>query len=146
MLGDVNKLFVLKSLLKIPSNVLPLHLRHTFLPIIWIFTQGEEDDVESKLSSKKNSTLQNLPFVPEFEELLRFPSTFAFLASKQQIGVKRNNFSAARPWISGCLMVGLWLGKNAVWGIRCLKISQSITSSQFKPIKVSKKDKDTADN
>ena len=90
--------------------------------------------------------VQNLPFVPEFEELLRFPSIFAFLASKQQIGVKRNNFSAARPWISGCLMVGLWLGKNAVWGIRCLKISQSITSSQFKPIKVSKKDKDTADS
>ena len=103
--------------------------------------------VETWLKKKLvKSQVQNLPFVPEFEELLRFPSIFAFLASKQQIGVKRNNFSAARPWISGCLMVGLWLGKNAVWGIRCLKISQSITSSQFKPIKVSKKDKDTADS
>ena len=32
--GDVNKLFVFKSLLTMPSNVLPLHLKQTFPPII----------------------------------------------------------------------------------------------------------------
>ena len=34
-----------------PSNVLPLYLKQTFLPIVWIFTQGEEDEIKSKLSS-----------------------------------------------------------------------------------------------
>ena len=34
LLGDVNKLFVFKSLLITPSNVLLLHLQQTFLPII----------------------------------------------------------------------------------------------------------------
>ena len=37
MLGDVNKLFVFKSLLTTPSNVLPSHLEQTFPPIIWIW-------------------------------------------------------------------------------------------------------------
>ena len=45
MLGDVNKLFVFKSLLTIPSIVLPLHLKQTFPPIFWIFTEGEGDGI-----------------------------------------------------------------------------------------------------
>ena len=57
MLGDVNKLCVFKSLLTTPSNVLPYYLKQTFPPIIWIFTQGEEDEIESKLSSSIFSTL-----------------------------------------------------------------------------------------
>ena len=57
MLGDVNKLFVFKSLLTTPSNVLPLHLKQTFLPIIWIFTEGEGDGINSRLPFKIFSTL-----------------------------------------------------------------------------------------
>ena len=34
LLGVVNKLLKTKSLLTSPSNVLPLHLKHTFPPII----------------------------------------------------------------------------------------------------------------
>ena len=34
LLGDVKKLFVFKCLLTTPSNVLPLHLKQTFPPII----------------------------------------------------------------------------------------------------------------
>ena len=34
-----------------PSNVLPLSLKKTFPPIIWIFTEGEGDGIESGLSS-----------------------------------------------------------------------------------------------
>ena len=34
LLGDVNKLFAFKSLLTMPSHVLPLHLKQTFPPII----------------------------------------------------------------------------------------------------------------
>ena len=41
MLGDVNKLFIFKSLLTTPSNVFPLHLKQTFPTIIWIFTEYE---------------------------------------------------------------------------------------------------------
>ena len=44
MLGDVNKYFVFKSLLTMPSNVLLLHLKQTFPPIIWIFTECQGVD------------------------------------------------------------------------------------------------------
>ena len=41
-----------------PSNVLPLHLKQTFPPIIWIFTEGEGDEgIKSRLPSKIFSTL-----------------------------------------------------------------------------------------
>ena len=40
-----------------PSNVLLLHLKQTFLPIIWIFTEGEGDGIESRLPFKIFSTL-----------------------------------------------------------------------------------------
>ena len=49
MLGIVNKLCWTKSLLTTPSNVLPLHLKPTSPPIIWIFSEG--DGIESRLSS-----------------------------------------------------------------------------------------------
>ena len=49
VLGDGNKLFVFKSLLTTPSNVLPLHLKQTFPPTIWIFTEVEGDGIESRL-------------------------------------------------------------------------------------------------
>ena len=38
-----------------PSNVLPLHLKQTFPPIIWIFTEG--DGIKSRLPFKIFSTL-----------------------------------------------------------------------------------------
>ena len=55
MLGDVNKLFVSKSLLTTPSNVLLLHLKQTFPQIIWIFNEG--DGIKSRLPVKKFSAL-----------------------------------------------------------------------------------------
>ena len=51
LLGDVNKLFAFKSLLTMPSNILPLHLKQTFPPIIWIFIQDEDDEIERRGSS-----------------------------------------------------------------------------------------------
>ena len=42
------------------SNVLPLHLKQTFPPIIWIFTEGKGDGIESRLSSQILSTLLQL--------------------------------------------------------------------------------------
>ena len=59
MLGDVNKLFVFKSLLTMPSNVLLFHLKQTFTPIIWIFTEVKGDRIESRLPFKIFSTLHN---------------------------------------------------------------------------------------
>ena len=57
MLGDINKLFVFKSLLTKPSNVLPLHLKQTFLPRICFFTEGEGNGIKSRLPFKIFSTL-----------------------------------------------------------------------------------------
>ena len=48
-----HKLFVFKSLLKTPINVLP----QTFPLMIWIFTEGEGDGIKSRLSFKIFSTL-----------------------------------------------------------------------------------------
>ena len=49
--------FVFKSLLTTPRNVLPLHLKQTFPPIIRIFTDGEGDGIKSRLPFKILSTL-----------------------------------------------------------------------------------------
>ena len=57
LLGVVNKLLRRKSLLTSPSNVLPYYLKQTFPQIIRIFTQGEKDEIEPKLSSSIFSTL-----------------------------------------------------------------------------------------
>ena len=57
LLGVVNKLLRTRILLTSPINVLPHYLKQNFPPIIWIFTQGEEDEIESKLSSYIFSTL-----------------------------------------------------------------------------------------
>ena len=43
------------------SNVLPLHLKYTFPPIIWIFTESEGDGIKSRLPFKVFSTL-TLPY------------------------------------------------------------------------------------
>ena len=40
------------------SKNLPLNLKHTFPPIIWIFTVGEGDGIESRLPFKISSTLK----------------------------------------------------------------------------------------
>ena len=39
------------------SNVLPLRLKQTFLPIIGIFTEGEGDEIKSRLPFKIFFTL-----------------------------------------------------------------------------------------
>merc|ERR1711997_600706 len=69
LLGDVNKLFVFKSLLTTPSNILPLHLKQTFPPIISIFTEGEGAGVESRLPFKIFSTLlKRSYFISKFSQ------------------------------------------------------------------------------
>ena len=52
LLGNVDKLYDFKSLLTMLSIVLPLHLKQTFPPIIWIFTEGEGDGMEFRLPFK----------------------------------------------------------------------------------------------
>ena len=69
---DVNKLFVFKSLLTMPSNVLPLHLKQTFPIVILIFTESEGNGIKTRLPFKIFSTLilENEVFRP----LLKNPS------------------------------------------------------------------------
>ena len=49
-----------------PSNVLPLHIKQTFLPIIWIFNEGEGDRIKFRLPFKIFSTLNNYLEILEF--------------------------------------------------------------------------------
>ena len=49
--------FCFQKLLTTPSNVLPLHLKQTFLPIIWIFNQDGGDGIVSRLPFKIFLTL-----------------------------------------------------------------------------------------
>ena len=60
MLGDVNKFFAFKSLLTMPSNVFPLHLKQTLPHIIWIFNEGEGDEIEFWQPFKIFSTLYSI--------------------------------------------------------------------------------------
>jgi hypothetical protein len=56
LLEVVIKFFVFKSLLTTPGNVLPLHPKQIFPPIIWIFTKGKGDGIEFRLPFKIFST------------------------------------------------------------------------------------------
>ena len=58
LLADVNKIIVFKSLLTTPSNILPLHLKQTFPPIILIFNEG--DVITSRLPFKIFTTLTGI--------------------------------------------------------------------------------------
>ena len=49
--------------LTMPSNVLLLHSKQTFPPIIWIFTESEGGGIESSLSFKILSTLLKMSSV-----------------------------------------------------------------------------------
>ena len=49
-----------KLLMTTPSNVLPSHLKQTFPPIIWIFTEGGGDGIQSRLPFKIFSTFPNI--------------------------------------------------------------------------------------
>jgi hypothetical protein len=57
-LGDVNKLLKTKILPTTTSNVLPLHLKQTFLLIIQILNEG--DGIKSRLPFKIFSTLSKI--------------------------------------------------------------------------------------
>ena len=60
MLSDVNKLFIFKSLLTTPCNVLPLHLKQIFPPIMWIFAEVKGDEIEPRLTFKIFSSLTSI--------------------------------------------------------------------------------------
>ena len=60
LMGNVNTLLNTKSVLIMPSNVLLLCLEQTFPPKIWIFTEGEDDEIESRLPFKIFFTLKKL--------------------------------------------------------------------------------------
>ena len=66
-----NKDFVFKSFLTRPSNIFTLNLKQTFPPMIWIFTEGEGDGIESRIPFKIFSTLRetNLNFQVQFQIL-----------------------------------------------------------------------------
>jgi len=67
LLGVVDKLFVFKSLLTTPSNILSSHLKQIFPPIILIFTVGEGNRIKYRLPFKIFSTLPDTKEKPKLE-------------------------------------------------------------------------------
>ena len=57
-MGDFNNLFIFKSLLTMPSNVLPQHLKQTFPAHNLNITEDEGDGIKSRLLFKILSTLR----------------------------------------------------------------------------------------
>ena len=68
------------------SNVLPLHLKEIFPPIIWIFTEGEGIGIESRLPFKIFSTLPCLK--------IPWPQTF-FLTHRRRRGLTPEALTAS---------------------------------------------------
>ena len=50
--GWCQQTFCFQKFVDNPGNVLPLHLKQTFPPLIWIFTEGEGNGIESRLPFK----------------------------------------------------------------------------------------------
>ena len=90
-MGDDNIFFVFKILLTTSSNVLPLDVKQTFPPIIWIFNEGEGDEIESSLPFKI------------------FPTLLFVIIGKQETLESDDSFSG--PYYSvPCFWVGRLLG------------------------------------
>ena len=61
-----------------PSNVLLLHLKHTFPPIISIFIEGEVDGIKSRLLFKIFSTLSSCRWVLSITTIQKWSTTLIF--------------------------------------------------------------------
>ena len=84
-----------KNFLTRPSIVLPLHLKQTFLPIIWIFTEGEGDGIESRLTFEIFSTLcitENKKIKRKKKYKYLCNSYSAFIPSPWCCGIERIRF------------------------------------------------------
>ena len=113
LLAIVKKLLTFKRLLTTHSNVLPLHLKQTFLPIIWIFIEG--DRIESRLHFKIFSTLmkqiRNYSFFFYLPALRRrrWPTLRLLRACGKPLCTKWNSWLELRTWkikweiIASCL-------------------------------------------
>ena len=128
MLGDVNKLFVFKSLMAMPSTVLPLHLKQTFPPIIWIFTEDEGDGIESRLCFKIFSSLiiQTNVDKPGWVSCDSVPSFSVLFPGVERLIVEL--------FVTEC--VESWTAESGLVGCFDLKFSSSSsckTSDQFEP-------------
>ena len=72
-----------------PSNVLPLRLKQTFQPIVWIFTEGESDEIESRLPFKIFFTLLGHADISvshnNLRTLLNFLNLFFFFLEQKTV-------------------------------------------------------------
>ena len=113
--------FVFKSLLTMPSNVLPLHLKETFPFKIWIFTEGEGDVIKSRLPFKIFSTLHDLEYfltLAAFREFWFFLS-FSWHAIKRAI-LKNSSHIFSISWNHNHYKIRLIVSK--LFPIEYLKI------------------------
>ena len=131
LLGDASKLFALKSLLTTSSNIFPLHLKQTFLLIIWIFTEGEGDGI------KVFSTLCFLLCIIIMQILSNYYCWIKFREGKKKF-LKRilltQVFSFERFWSTSTLFLLCWAGSN--WFMGRLTKATCTSHSIFKRFRV----------
>ena len=119
--------FVFKSLLTTLSNVLPLHLKKTFPPVIWIFTEGEGDGIESRLPFKKISTFPKWPLCCVYGRKVSAKNVELFI------------WECLFHWLNStahsmqCIRYGLFRGKNVCTClVFTLKLFQNLKLKAFK--------------
>ena len=89
-------MFVLKSLLTTFSNWMPLHLKQTFPSMIWIFTEGEGDGIESRLPYKIFSTLNDkyIPF--RKKEFIKLNVNFCSFVNNKSAALNHHHYYTCR--------------------------------------------------
>ena len=142
MLGDVNKLLKTKSLLTMPSNVLPLHLKQTFPPIIWIFTVGEGDGIESRLPLKIFSTLISI-FLNLFSSV--YSQYFLRQNSNKKSNTKKYLWNRKKAVLELChAVIIFWKMLFGLWflNLKSLGRQEFILEIKWLPLCVVDKDND----
>ena len=134
MLGDVNKLFVFKSMLTMPSSVLLLHLKQTFLHIIWIFTEG--DGIKSRLPFKIFSTLliKDVPFFLITLVFLSRQMTIVLMLLTKDISRPRNSIQKQKNWRHHSTYSVIQKKVKDIWKWLCLKLKPIWKVMNYKAI------------
>ena len=125
MLSDVNKLFVFKSLLTTSSNILPLHLKKTFLPIIWIFT-------EDGIWKKEYLSIFFFNLIFNFQVLERFQGWTLRIDDRMRL--RRWSFSCSHFWFAKIDLCLSSLPKVRIFDIWIWWLSKEIICSKRKMI------------
>ena len=120
-----------------PSNVLPLHLKQTFPPIIWIFIEGEGDGIKSRLPFKIFFTLLGLIYFCSLVRLaclLISSQDFSNGFSRSHLRLGEKSTKKAPVWKLVCSASNiclLILDPTYVLRLKCQECNSVLGNSEF---------------